>query len=49
MFKRKEKLKEEIEYITLEDIERGIKSGINVLENNHFKITKIFLEKGLDE
>lgn len=49
MFKRKEKLKEEIEYITLEDIERGIKSGIIVLENNHFKIVKIFLEKGLDE
>ena len=49
MFKRKEKLKEEIEYITLEDIERGIKSGIIVLENNHFKIIKIFLEKGLDE
>ena len=49
MFKRKEKLKEEIEYITLEDIERGIKSGIIVLENNHFKIVKIFLEKDLDE
>lgn len=49
MFKRKEKLKEEIEYITLEDMERGIKSGIIVLENNHFKIIKIFLEKGLDE
>lgn len=49
MFKRKEKLKEEIEYITLEDIERGIKSGIIVLENNHFKIVKIFLEKGLNE
>ena len=49
MFKRKEKLKEEIEYIILEDIERGIKSGIIVLENNHFKIVKIFLEKGLDE
>lgn len=49
MFKRKEKLKEEIEYITLEDIERGIKSGIIVLENNRFKIIKIFLEKGLDE
>lgn len=49
MFKRKSKLKKEIEYVVLEDIVRGLKSGIVVLENSYFKIIKIFLEKGLDE
>lgn len=46
MFK---KSKKKIEYITLEEMKRELKSGIIVLENRYFKIEKISLEKGLDE
>lgn len=46
MFKRSEK---KIEYITLEEMKRELKSGIIVLENRYFNIEKISLELGLDE
>lgn len=46
MFK---KSKKKIEYITLEEMKRDLKSGIIVLENRYFNIEKISLELGLDE
>jgi hypothetical protein len=46
MFK---KSKKKIEYITLEEMKRELKSGIIVLENRYFNIEKISLELGLDE
>lgn len=46
MFK---KSKKKIEYITLEEMKRELKSGIIVLENRYFNIKKISLELGLDE
>ncbi|MFR1675443.1 MAG: hypothetical protein ACLSVP_02010 [Fusobacterium sp.] len=49
MFKDRFKSEKKIEYITLEEMKRELKSGIIVLENRYFKIEKISLEKGLDE
>lgn len=49
MFKNRFKSKEKIEYITLEEMKRELKSGIIVLENRYFNIEKISLELGLDE
>lgn len=43
------KSKKKIEYITLEEMKRELKSGIIVLENRYFNIEKISLEIGLDE
>lgn len=49
MFRDRFKSEKKIEYITLEEMKRELKSGIIVLENRYFKIEKISLEKGLDE
>lgn len=49
MFKNRFKSKKKIEYITLEEMKRELKSGIIILENGYFNIEKISLELGLDE
>lgn len=43
------KSEKKIEYITLEEMKRELKSGVIVLENRYFNIEKISLDIGLDE